>query len=470
MNRAIAKLFVLVVVLFGVLIAFTSRWSVFEASALRDNPQNKRPILEEQQIKRGKILADDGKTVLARSVKKGEVYVRRYPTGPLFGHPVGFYDVKYNKSELERSRNEYLSGTNETISTFVEQLTGERREGNDVITTLNADAQKVAYEGLAGRRGAVVALDPETGAIKAMASNPRFDANTVPKRGVGKSQPGGFNRATQAGYPPGSTFKVVTAIAAMDSGQFNPSSTVNGKNGKVISGTPLNNFGGQTFGDISLTTALTGSVNTVWAEVAEDLGQSRMQKYMDRLGFGRDLPIDLPDADKFASGSRIDGKAVPATNGAIDVGRMGIGQDKLQVTPLQMAMVASSVANDGVLMRPHITDEIVDPDGRTVKEIEPEEMSTVMSPSAARKVNSMMQSVVNEGSGTAARLEGLDVAGKTGTAEVNKRCPNQAWFIGFAPANNPRVAVAVTIECTAGTGGLVAAPIAKAVMQSLLKD
>jgi peptidoglycan glycosyltransferase len=466
-NRAIAKLFVLVVVLFGILIAFTSRWTVFEATALRDNPQNKRPILEEQRIKRGKILADDGKTVLARSTKKGEVYVRRYPTGPLFGHPVGFYDVQFNKSELERSRNEYLAGTNETIGTFIDQLTGERREGSDVITTLNVDAQKVAYEQLAGRRGAVVALDPSTGAIKAMASNPRFDANTVR---TGKKQPGGFNRATQAGYPPGSTFKVVTAIAAMDSGEFNPSSTVSGQNGKVISGTPLNNFGGASFGSISLTQALTGSVNTVWAEVAENLGQSKMQKYMDRLGFGRDLPIDLPDSDKTASGSKIGGKVVPATNGAIDVGRMGIGQDKLQVTPLQMAMVASSVANDGVLMRPHITDEIVDPDGRTVKTIEPEEMSTVMKPSSAQKVNQMMQSVVREGSGTAAALSGINVAGKTGTAEVNKRCPNQAWFIGFAPANNPQVAVAVTIECTAGTGGVVAAPIAKAVMQSLLKD
>jgi peptidoglycan glycosyltransferase len=149
---------------------------------------------------------------------------------------------------------------------------------------------------------------------------------------------------------------------------------------------------------------------------------------------------------------------------------MGIGQDKLQVTPMQMAMVASSVANDGVLMRPHITDKIVDSDGRTVKTIEPEKMSRVMSPSSAQKVNTMMQSVVREGTGTAGALDGIDVAGKTGTAEVRPKCPNQAWFIGFAPASHPDVAVAVTIECTALQGGTVAAPIARSVMQSLLKD
>lgn len=468
MNKAITNLFILVVILFAVLIGYTSRWSVFEATALRDNPQNRRSILEEQQIKRGRILAADG-TVLARSVRKGELYERRYPTGSLFGHPIGFYDVRFNKSELERYRNSYLSGTNEAISSFVDQLTGERSEGNDIVTTLDPAAQKVAIQGLAGRKGSVVALDPKSGAILAMVSNPPFDANTVHTKGVNK-QLGGLNRATGAGYPPGSTFKVVTAIAAIDSGRYKPSSVVSGRNGKIISGAPLNNFGGSSFGDISLTTALTNSVNTVWAEVAENLGQNKMQTYMDRLGFGRDPPLDLPDADLRASGSRIDGDIVSVTNGAIDVGRMGIGQDKLQVTPLQMAMVASSVANDGVLMRPHITDKIVDPDGRTVKEIDPEKMSTVMSPSSAKQVNQMMQSVVREGSGTGARLQGLEVAGKTGTAEVNKRCPNQAWFIGFAPASNPQVAVAVTVECTAGTGGLVAAPIARSVMQAVLKD
>ncbi|HWI22568.1 MAG TPA: penicillin-binding transpeptidase domain-containing protein [Baekduia sp.] len=466
MNASIAKLFGLSLLLFAILIGFTSRWTVFEADALRDNPKNKRAILEEQRIKRGTIYAADG-TVLARSVKRGEVYVRRYPQGPLFGHPIGYYNVTYNKSELERSRNGDLAGTDDSIGSLIDQLSGTRPEGNDVHTTLDPKAQRVARQRLAGQKGAVVALDPQTGAVKAMYSSPGFDTRQVGRRAPSEVS-GAFNRATGGGYPPGSTFKVVTAIAAIDSGEYSPSDTVSGENGKEISGVPLNNFGGQDFGDITLTEALTKSVNTVWAEVAEKLGKGTMQKYMARLGFGEDLALDLPDADKRASGDYVGRKPVPATDDAVDVGRMAIGQDKLLVTPTQMAMVAAAVANDGRLMRPHITDRIVDPDGRTVQDFEPEQMSRVMSADSARKVNEMMQNVVREGTGTAGALRGIDVAGKTGTAEVGRSCPNQAWFIGFAPAANPKVAVAVTLECTAGTGGVNAAPIARDVMQALL--
>jgi penicillin-binding protein A len=279
-----------------------------------------------------------------------------------------------------------------------------------------------------------------------------------------------LNRNTQAGYPPGSTFKVVTAIAAIDSGRYTPDSTVNGRNGKVISGVPLNNDGGESFGDITLTDALTHSVNTVFGELGEKVGKATMKKYMDRLGFDAPVAVDLPLDERAASGERRNGRIISPTSRFVDVGRMAIGQDKLTVTPLQMAMVASSVANGGTLMRPHIGDRIVDTDGRTVKTIGPEEMSQVMSPQTAQEVGAMMAKVVEEGTGTAAALEGIDVAGKTGTAEVDRACgPNQLWFIAFAPVQDPRVAIAVTVECGEGFGGTVAAPIAKAVMQELLK-
>jgi peptidoglycan glycosyltransferase len=262
----------------------------------------------------------------------------------------------------------------------------------------------------------------------------------------------------------------VTAIAAMDSGRYEPESVVDGRNGKEISGVPLNNFGGEDFGPITLTEALTHSVNTVWAEVGEKLGKETMGRYMDRLGFNEQVAVDLPSDERRASGEFVNGHLIPPTSPRVDVGRMAIGQDKLNVTPLQMAMVAAAVANDGRLMRPHLADRVVDPDGRTVRRIESHEMSTVMSPDSARKVSEMMQNVVREGSGTAAALAGIDVAGKTGTAEVDRPCgPNQVWFIAFAPARDPRIAVAVTIECSTGTGGEVAAPIAKAVMQEALR-
>jgi penicillin-binding protein A len=195
-----------------------------------------------------------------------------------------------------------------------------------------------------------------------------------------------------------------------------------------------------------------------------------MKTYMDRLGFDAQPPIDLPSDERRASGEFRNGSLLPPTSRLVDVGRMAIGQDKLNVTPLQMAMVASSVANGGRLMKPHLVDRVVDRDGRTVDRVQPQQQSRVMSASSAQKVNQMMQNVVREGSGTAAALQGIDVAGKTGTAEVDRPCgPNQLWFIAFAPAKNPKVAVAATVECGQGTGGTVAAPIAKAVMQELLK-
>jgi peptidoglycan glycosyltransferase len=210
-------------------------------------------------------------------------------------------------------------------------------------------------------------------------------------------------------------------------------------------------------------------VNTAWATVGEKLGKRTMAKYMNRLGFDEPVEVDLPVSERRASGEFVGGRLIRPTSPVVDVGRMAIGQDKLNVTPMQMAMVASAVANGGRLMKPHLTDRIVDRDGRTVDRIQPREMSQVMSGQSAGEVADMMGKVVQEGTGTAAALQGISVGGKTGTAEVGHSCPNQVWFIAFAPRHNPKVAIAVTIECSAGTGGAVAAPIAKNVMQELLK-
>jgi penicillin-binding protein A len=474
MNAPIARLFVVVVVLFGVLVGFTSRWTVFEADALRDNPKNRRELLEEQQIRRGLIRAADD-AVLARSLKQADnSYVRTYPAGRLFSHAVGYSFVRQGRAGLERYYDDDLSGRNSELGSLIDRLSGSEQEGDNLLTSLDPGAQRVALQQLGGRKGAVVALDPKTGAIRVMASVPGYDPNTVKSQSQfnalnrDRDSPL-FNRTTQSGYPPGSTFKVVTAIAAIDSGRYKPDSRISGRNGKTISGVPLNNDAGESFGDITLTEALTHSVNTVFGEVGEKVGKLTMKKYMDRLGFGRPVEVDLPRDERAASGERVRGRIIPATSGAVDVGRMAIGQDKLTVTPLQMAMVAASVANGGRLMKPHIADRVVDRDGRTVDRIEPEELSQVMTPDTAAQVGAMMSQVVKEGTGTAAALEGIDVAGKTGTAEVDRGCPNQLWFIAFAPAQDPRVAIAVTVECGTGFGGTVAAPIAKAVMQELLK-
>jgi peptidoglycan glycosyltransferase len=243
---------------------------------------------------------------------------------------------------------------------------------------------------------------------------------------------------------------------------------IDGSSPKTISGVPLANFGGQSFGPVSLTDALTNSVNTVWAQVGVRLGEKTMFDYMERFGFGRKPPLDYPPEQMDASGVFSRGRLLGDGDG-VDIGRMAIGQERLQVTPLQMAMVAAAIGNRGRLIRPRLADRVVAKDGRVTERVEPDLESEVMSPKAAGQLAQMMSRVVQEGSGTAAALEGIDVAGKTGTAEVDGGQSNQAWFIAFAPVERPRMAIATTVERTQGQGGTVAAPLAKQVLQVLLR-
>ncbi len=471
MSGPIVRLFGVVVVLFALLIGWTSRWTVFEASSLNNDPLNKRVLFAELRIKRGRIIADDG-TVLARSVPApGGTWTRRYPTGSLFAQPVGYLIAAEGRAAgLERSRADALRGLQTGLGSIFGQLTPQR-VGDDVYTTLDPKAQQVALQQLAGRAGSVVALDPRTGAVKVMVAIPGYDDNHPDATGPNIST---YNRSTQAGYPPGSTFKVVTATAAIDSGQYTPSSTVNGNSPVTISGVPLSNDYNQSFGSIDLTTALTYSVNTVWAQVAEHLGRATMTEYMKRFGFYRKPPLDYPPDELNASRPfSPTGRPYPPGSPNEDIGRIGIGQGGLEVTPLQMAMVAAAVANHGTLMAPRLTARIVDQDGRTVETINPTVMSQVMKPSTAAAVTQMMTKVVEEGTGQAVQLTGVSVAGKTGTASVGVAGANitQPWFIAFAPVDHPRVAIAVTVERTqGGFGGTVAAPIAKAVIQTLLAE
>jgi len=457
MNRPVVRLFGLVVVLFAVLVGFTSRWTVFEANALRENPANHRVLLQEERIKRGLIRAADG-TLLAGSRKVDkDRYARRYPTGDLFAHPVGFFSVDRGRTGLEEYYNDPLSGRATDAVGALERLLGPEGIGEDLKTTLSPEAQRAAYDGLAGRNGAVVALDVKTGAVRALAATPSFDPSDPAKANT-------FNRATQGRFPPGSTFKVVTAAAALDTGRYQPSSQVDGGNGKVISGTPLNNFGDEDFGSIDLTFALTNSVNTVWAEVGEKLGKKTMAGYMEKFGFYSDPPMDYPDNQLLPSGEYRNGKLLGPESRFIDVGRMAIGQDKLLVTPLQMASVAQTIGNGGMRMEPRLVQKVVDPDGRTTDRPLPEDAQRVMSRASADELTAMMKNVVREGTGTAAALEGVDVAGKTGTAEIDPAAGiNDLWFICFTP----ETAVAVVVERQKGTGGTTAAPIAKQVLQAL---
>ena len=480
-NQPIARLFLLVLVLFGLLVAFTSRWTVFDASALRANANNARPGLEAQRVQRGAIVADDSTTLLADSVKGTDgVFSRRYPFKQLFAPALGYYDPYNGRTGLEAYRNGVLAGSPPQQSSIIDQFEGKRTNGDEVVTTLNVHAQEVAYRDLAGRDGAVLAMVPSTGAIKVFAASPTFDPNQVRTRSGFASiqnQSGHVlvNRAVAGQYTPGSTFKVVTSIAAIDSGRYTPNSVINGRSPITVSGQPLSNDGGTNYGPVPLSYALTNSINTVFAQVAQGVGAATLQTYMNRLGFYNTPPIDLPSDEVARSGVIVPGHTgyLPVTSGA-DIGRVGIGEGGLEVTPLQMLMVVSAVANGGRLMVPHLTARIVNPDGQTVQTIQPRLYSTVMKPSTAIAVGGMMENVVKDGTGTAAALVGVRVAGKTGTAQdcsnlALQACQyNQDWFIAYAPVQDPKIAVAVTVSHQLnGFGGTIAAPIAKDVLEAL---
>jgi penicillin-binding protein A len=481
MNRQIVKLFGFTAVLFAVLIGFTSYWSVFEADALKEKSANKRPLLEQQQIRRGRILAADG-TVIARSVPKGSGdalrYVRRYPEGALYGHPIGYSFVRQGDSEFEKFHNDELVGESSEFSSILDELRGRKQEGDDIVTNLDPEAQRVALEGLeAAGFGAVVGIEPASGRVRVLASNPPYDPNRVPfelkELNENELEAPLFDRATQGQYPPGSTFKVVTASAGLDSGTIGLESTINAPAAIDVQGQPLANADGQDYGPLTLEPALTNSVNTWFAQLGEQVGEETLFQYMDRFGFNSTPPIDLPSSQVYRSGL-FEGGELLGPEDPIDLARTAIGQERLAVTPLQMAQVVSAIANGGRLMKPQIWDRVVDPDGRATKRLDPATYSEPIGEETAAALTTAMEDVVSEGTGTNAAIPGVAVAGKTGTAETpfNESCGgadvNQAWFIGFAPADDPEIAIAATVECTTSFGGDIAAPIFRDVAEAVL--
>jgi penicillin-binding protein A len=479
-NVQIRQVYGLFIALFALLVGFTSYWAVLDANGLEDNPNNRRALIREQTIPRGVIYASDGKTRIAVSRAERDngtrVFVRDYPTGGLFAHPVGYSFIQNGRRGLEQSRNDALAGQRNEFESIFAGLEGRDQEGDDVVTNLDVRGTEAAVQGLAGRKGAVVAIEPQTGKVRVMVSIPEYDPNRIPDDfnalNTDPNKPT-LNRTTQELYPPGSTFKVVTATAALDTGAVTPDTIIDGSSPKEISGVPLENSGGESFGPISLTDALTNSVNTVFAQVGEKVGRATLVEYMKRFGFFADPQLDYPGFQMVPSGIRRNGAEY--VQDGFDAGRVAIGQGgsegAVDVSPLQMAEVAAAIANKGRLMKPRLTDRIIDKDGRVTERIEPDLQSEVMKPETAAELTEMMGRVVEEGTGTAAALSGVRVAGKTGTAEVGaNREFTQPWFICFAPIDNPQIAVAVTLERQpAGSqGGIVAAPIAKSVLEAML--
>ncbi len=484
MNRQIATLFRMAAIGIALLITMTAYWQIWAASSLADRRDNARLVYKQLQIKRGLILASDGKTVLARNhpVRKDglTLYTRRYPFGALFAHAVGYNTVGDGRTALELAENPYLTASNSNLANLISNIgatiRGETVTGDNVITSLNVAAQKTAAQelngGFDGQQlvGAVVAMEPSTGRVVAMYSSPSFNPTKVDENFSKLNRKGGaplLNRATQGLYAPGSTFKIVTATGALNAG-FTPQQLEINAQGHCIvdEGHQLCNAGTESYGTINLETALTNSVNTYFAQLGQKLGQARLEATMQKFGFFSLPPFTYPTNEMNASGLYSNGRLL-GTNAPIDVGRVAIGQERLSITPLQMAEVAATVGNAGVRMAPSLVDKVVTPGGSTVYSGKPQQIERVMSPATASELATDMKNVVDEGTGQEARLpSGLSIAGKTGTAETGVTGINTAWFIAFAPVEHPKIAVAVVVEHTPDFGGQISAPIAAKVIEA----
>ena len=486
MNRQITRLAVTGMGLIVALVVATTYWQTWAAGDLADRQDNQIKLVAQFTIERGDIRSRGLNYAINRAKKVGgrTLYFREYPQRGLAAHVHGYSTQSRFRTGLERSMNDYLTGQNANLSTVLDttldRLKGATIKGNDLVLTLNPKAQRAALEALGTRCGAVVALEVRTGKVRVMASSPTYDPNLVEGnfnrvtsvRADCKRPDALLNRATAGLYAPGSIFKVVTASAAIDSGRFKPTSSFVDPGYCEVYGKRVNNYDTTSpFGRLDLASALKYSVNSVFCNIGKELGAKVLVEYAKRFGFYSIPPLETPTNERAASGLYKGTKLFdPQEDTDVDPGRFAFGQERLLVTPLQMAMVAATIANNGVVMKPYVVERIVAPDGSVVVRTKPQELGRAVKPETAQAVGAMMKEAVEGGTGTAARISGVTVAGKTGTAETGIAGLNTTWFISYAGRNRPEVAIAVVVEEQNSTGGETAAPVARDVLQALLGE
>jgi penicillin-binding protein A len=492
MNRQITRIATFSALLVVALVVATTYWQAWAAGGLAARQDNALQRVAEFKIDRGEIRT--GQSVLAKNIRRkvsGQVFFfRTYPRKSFAAQVVGYSTQGRSRAGIERSLNDFLTASNANLSTLfdttLDRLKGTTVRGNDVHLTLNVRAQTVAQDALRGACGAAVALDPKTGAVLAMASTPTYNPNLVETKGgyakiLATKAPCApasplLNRATQGLYPPGSIFKTITASAALDTGTFTPESRFDdpgycvqyGK--KVFNAGNPDQTGPEAFGNVDFVTAFQHSINAVFCKVGQKLGADTVLRYAKRFGFYERPPLETPPSERSPSGLYQGQKLFdPRDPNQVDPGRLAFGQERMLVTPLQMAIVAATIANGGVGMRPHVVSRIVSPGGDTVRRTRSRELDRAIKPETAAALTAMMEAAVTGGTGRRAQIPGVRVAGKTGTAETGVARVYTAWFVFFAPADDPKVAGAVVVERVPnGFGGSVAAPIAKAIMQAIL--
>jgi peptidoglycan glycosyltransferase len=481
MNTPLRRIAVVVVAMFLALMGAATWVQYVQAAQLNADPRNARTLYREYDNFRGPIVVAGEPVASSAPVDDSFGFLRSYTSGPLYAHATGYYSVVYGPTGIERASNDLLTGTADSLflSRIQDLVTGRQPQGSSVELTLDPAVQAAAAEALGDQRGAVVALDPGTGAILAMVSSPSFDPNLLAGHDTSAvneayrtlnedpAQPL-VNRAIGGDtYPPGSTFKLVDAAAALERG-MTPESPLAAPDVLPLpsSSATIGNFGGSSCGPggtVTLAEALRISCNTAFAQLGLDLGDDALREQAERFGF--DAPLSVP--------LRVTPSRFPEDPDLPQTALSAIGQYEVRATPLQMAMVSAAIANGGEQMEPYLVRTVRSPDLEVVEEASPSVLRTSVSAGTAAGLRDMMVQVVEDGTGTAARIPGVQVAGKTGTAQTTDDEAPHAWFTAFAPADAPQVAVAVVVENggssgNEATGGRVAAPIARAVIQAVL--
>ena len=474
MNRQIRAVSLLAGLMFLALMVNLTGSAMFRQASLNNDPHNVRVRDAEFSQNRGNILVGSRPIATTTSSNGKFAYQRVYLSGPKYAPITGYYSYYYGRSMLEQTQNAQLTGTSDAqwLSRITGTLSGHKPEGGSITTTINAKAQDAAWDGLKGKKGAVVALDYTTGAVLAMASSPSYDPNELAshhlndttrawKNLVADPSSPLSNRATREIYPPGSTFKLVTAAAALQNG-YHPNSMVDSPENWILPGTrtPLTNETNCGGSRITLAHALDISCNTAFGKIGVSLGQDKIRDQAERFGFGKVVNSDVSSvASRF-----------PQNLTDAQLAQSSIGQFDVAASPLQMAMVTAGIANDGKLMTPYLTAQVRASNLQVVSEHHPKQMSQPMTKESAEQLKAMMVSVVNNGTGKRARINGTTVGGKTGTAQTVKGKAPYAWFVGWS--DNPHVAVAVFIQSSDTainevSGGRLAAPIARDVIEAM---
>ena len=483
MNAPIRRLAMLAALLFATLLISSTWIQVVDAKAINALPANRRTDLTNFNRERGAILVAGDPIASSRPVKDELKWLRVYSQGTRYPHITGFYSFTVPPDRgLEYADNALLSGSSDKLfyRRISDLFTGREPAGASLELTINPKAQAAADEALGNQRGAVVALDPRTGAVLALVSHPAYDPNVLAMHNteaVGTAwqalldDPGKplINRAIAGNlYPPGSTFKLITAAAALETGKYTKDSVLPGPAQLTLPGVtePLANHDHQACGADDKTTldhALVISCNTAFADLGMTLGDDALREQAAKFGFGEALRIPLP----------VTASTIPATLNEPQTAQTAIGQYEVRATPMQMAMVSAAIANEGILMQPYLVERVVSSDLTIIEKADHKQLSEAISPETAQTLTTMMVDVVTSGTGTPAQITGVSVAGKTGTAQHGVGAAPHAWFTAFAPADDPKVAVAVVVEDggDAGSeagGGTVAGPIAKAVMEAVI--